>query len=771
MRITPSSRSRALRLHCFRQPIWIHSALALSAFFGTLPTRAQEKAAPDEEPVEVTEIVVRGTPSMDGDLRNTALVTSDEVKEQNVGSVVDAVRQEPGVSIQQTTPGQGTIYVRGFSGRAVGNTVDGVRLNTAFYRAGNNPYLALVDPYSLRRIVIEPGATSVEYGSDALGGAVLMSTSTPYFAPEDGTGRGPGVKLFQSFASNALGSRSHAELTQRWSQTALNLGMTYIRDQDVVPGGGMLSPDPESYVGLERAVGTPYQPQMQANQEGTAFEFFGANATLRQALRSWDITAKAQFGYRASLVRYDRIVPLFKEEYPTRFQAESAPMDRTMVAVSARHTEAAGVYRWSEILLAWQGLSETNFERRWDEVCLDDPPPAEAAPCLSRQRLTPRTTSAEEINRSDSGTARYVASLAFGKAISLRTGLDVHVDRIGSQAWETDLLANETTTVESRYPDGSTMSEGGVFAKAAFRFGALSGYLGARAMGFYAALPEQPGHQGYDRGLFDYSANVGLRYALLEGLAIVSNFGRGVRMPNIADFSGIGARAQGRYQLANYDVAPEHSYTLDLGIKLAQPWLNLDTFVFGSRYADAIILAPTTLDGAGYSPEGDRYYQSENAARIDYVGLDLSFRARVSSTLAIFGRYLAMLGTEHNPPDSGLPEETPADRVPPDQGELGVDFPVGAKFDFQIWGRFRSEQERLNDPVNLEDNRIPEGGTPGYMTLHMRGTYQLTRSIKTYGRIDNLTNALVLDHGSGFYGAGFSASLGIALDTEGNGAP
>src|SRR5690606_2173132 len=161
-----------------------------------------------------------------------------------------------------------------------------------------------------------------------------------------------------------------------------------------------------------------------------------------------------------------------------------------------------------------------------------------------------------------------------------------------------------------------------------------------------------------------------------------------------------------------------------------RPWLTLNTFAFASRYADAIILAPTTLDGAQYTPEGDRYYHSENAARIDYIGLDLSFRVLVGRGLALFGRYLAMLGTETNPADSGLPPETPADRVPPNQGELGFDVPWGTKFDFRVWGRFRADQQRLSDPINLEDNRIPVAGTPGYLTLHLRGTYRLTRAIE-----------------------------------------
>jgi len=720
-----------------------------------------------EEPiVEVTEVVVRGTPSTDADLRNSVVISGRDIVKQNAGSVVDAVRETPGVSIQQTTPGQGTIYVRGFSGRAVGHTIDGVRMNTAFYRAGNNPYLALVDPYSLRRIVIEPGATSVEYGSDALGGAVLMSTATPQFLGVEGDLEPPTLKLFQSFASNPWGQRSHAEVTHRLRRTAYHFGITYIRDQDIRPGGGQMSPDPDSYVELERAPQDPYRPQLQATQEGTGFEFVGANLAVRRAVDRWEITAKAQAGYRPTLARYDRILPLFKEEYPARFQAETTPMSRGMVALSARHTSDSPVYRWSELLVAWQGLSETNRDRRLREICLDEPPLVGGEECIGRLRLQPASHSTVEMNRSDSATLRWIAGFRAGESINLRAGVDLHVDRVGSEARETDLLTGQTQQAPARFPDGSVMSESGLFAKAAFHVSQLRGYVGARAMGFYVALPERLGHDAFDRGAVDFSVNAGVRYALTESVGLAANFGRGVRMPNVADFSALGARAQGRYQVPNQAIAPEHSYTLDFGVKVGFPWLTMNTFVFASRYADAIVLAPTLVGGQGFSPEGDRYYHSENASRIDYLGLDLSFRAQVNQTFAFFGRYLAMLGTETNPENSGLPRQTPADRVPPYQGEIGAELLAGSKWELKIWSRFRAKQQRLNDPVNLDDNRIPEGGTPGYLTLHARSSYRLAPGVEAFVGVDNVADSRVLDHGSGFYGPGFSVSTGIVLELE-----
>ena len=78
----------------------------------------------------------------------------------------------------------------------------------------------------------------------------------------------------------------------------------------------------------------------------------------------------------------------------------------------------------------------------------------------------------------------------------------------------------------------------------------------------------------------------------------------------------------------------------------------------------------------------------------------------------------------------------------------------------------RAPQDRLNDPINLDDGRIPEGGTPGYATLNVRGRVRASRQLQVFIAGNNLTNELVLEHGSGFYRAGTSATLGAQLTLE-----
>jgi outer membrane receptor protein involved in Fe transport len=245
-----------------------------------------------------------------------------------------------------------------------------------------------------------------------------------------------------------------------------------------------------------------------------------------------------------------------------------------------------------------------------------------------------------------------------------------------------------------------------------------------------APRPEPNGAPGYERTLADYAAELGASYELGHGIAIMVKGGRGFRSPNVDDLSAIGSRRQGRYQVPNPDLLPEHSYTADLGVKATRGALILQTAVFVARYADAIVLGPTSLGGQPTSLDGDAYYHSVNAARVDYQGVELRFSLPVHSRFAVFGRWLSMLGTQYGGEESDLPSETPADRVPPRQGELGVSANISPKLSAELFGSFRAAQQRLNDPTNLEDNRIAEGGTPGYVTLHARGTYVASSQLR-----------------------------------------
>jgi len=123
-------------------------------------------------------------------LNNTAASVSrtsaQEYYEKQTRTLPEALNTETGVMVQKTSPGQGSPYIRGFTGFRTLLLVDGIRLNTPVFREGANQYWNTVDSFSLEATELLKGAGSTLYGSDAIGGTLQAFTVTPEYAPEGG---------------------------------------------------------------------------------------------------------------------------------------------------------------------------------------------------------------------------------------------------------------------------------------------------------------------------------------------------------------------------------------------------------------------------------------------------------------------------------------------------------------------------------------------------------------------------------------------------------
>ena len=115
-------------------------------------------------------------------------VTGEDLRSRELSRTVpEALRAVPGVMVQKTSHGQGSPYMRGFTGFRNLFLIDGIRLNNSVFREGPNQYWNTVDPYSIGRIEVVKGPASVLYGSDAIGGTVQAFTKAPLtFAGEAG---------------------------------------------------------------------------------------------------------------------------------------------------------------------------------------------------------------------------------------------------------------------------------------------------------------------------------------------------------------------------------------------------------------------------------------------------------------------------------------------------------------------------------------------------------------------------------------------------------
>ncbi|HPA78924.1 MAG TPA: TonB-dependent receptor plug domain-containing protein, partial [Kiritimatiellia bacterium] len=143
--------------------------------------QAEEKAA---LPVELPDVMVTATRSEKEAAAlpfTTCLVSAEVMQMEKLSRTSpEALREIPSVMVQKTGHGQGSPFIRGFTGFHTLFLIDGIRLNNSTFRDGPNQYWNTVDPFCIESMEIVKGPGSVLYGSDAVGGTVNALTRSVF---------------------------------------------------------------------------------------------------------------------------------------------------------------------------------------------------------------------------------------------------------------------------------------------------------------------------------------------------------------------------------------------------------------------------------------------------------------------------------------------------------------------------------------------------------------------------------------------------------------
>ena len=118
--------------------------------------------------------------------------------------------------------------------------------------------------------------------------------------------------------------------------------------------------------------------------------------------------------------------------------------------------------------------------------------------------------------------------------------------------------------------------------------------------------------------------------------------------------------------------------------------------------------------------------------------------------VSVFGNATYTKGTQFG--DDG---QQPLSKIPPLHGQFGARWRRGDGLFFaEVMASWAAEQDRLS-PADIADRRIPEGGTPGYFRVDVRGGVRLSDTLRGSLTLENLSNESYRVHGSGVDGAGF----------------
>jgi hemoglobin/transferrin/lactoferrin receptor protein len=189
------------------------------------------------DPTNLPPVIVtasRGAEPVNRVAASTEARSATALEEAQTRTLPETLNRTTGVMVQKTSYGQGSPYIRGFTGFRTLMLVDGIRLNTPVFREGANQYWNTVDLASLDTVELLKGPGSALYGSDAVGGTVQAFTRMPEYAPDGGEVWGGRLAARVASAERSVTGRAEGEYgTDLWAGL---FGMTYKKFGDLEGG-------------------------------------------------------------------------------------------------------------------------------------------------------------------------------------------------------------------------------------------------------------------------------------------------------------------------------------------------------------------------------------------------------------------------------------------------------------------------------------------------------------------------------------------------------
>lgn len=640
----------------------------------------------------------------------TDVVTAREILEDNYRTAPEALQEIPGVMVQKTAHGQGSPFIRGFTGFRTLFLVDGIRLNNSTFREGPNQYFNTIDPLSVSRFEVVKGPASVLYGSDAIGGTVNAITKSP---TTYGDGFGHEVGLFQRAATAEHSYVAHPEGVFTWE-----------RDLGLYVAGSV-----KEFGDLRGGADT-------GTQENTGYD-------------EWDLDLKAEYFLRPNV----KLVAMHQ-----RVQQNNVP--RTHSTVFAE--PFAGSQVGSDLRRDLDHDRELTYLQlhAWDLP--DFVTAVRASVSWHEQRETEdriRGSGRRSIDGSDTGTFGFWVTADSPTPLGLFTyGLEYYHDNVNSFSTASPIqgpVADESAYdllgvfVQDRIPIGERweLTLGGRFNYAR----AEAGRFEDPTTGDAASLEE------------DWTAFVGsarLAYFLVpDRWTLFGGVSQGFRAPNLSDLTRLDIARSGELEVAAPGLDPEYFTSFEVGAKAGYEGLSVQAAYFYTLIDDMIVRVPTgqTTD------EGDAVVTKLNAGDGYVQGVELGVSYRFLPDWTVFGVGTWQDGEVDTFPTAAAVEvREPVSRLMPLTGILGVrwDHPNRRVFvEGQVTAAAR--QDDLSTADELDVQRIPPGGTPGYEIFSVRSGWRINDNARLTFAVENIADEDYRVHGSGLNGPGRNFVFGL----------
>lgn len=693
-------------------------------------------------------------------------------------STADVLLQSGHVAVQKSQQGGGSPIIRGFEASRVLLVIDGIRMNNLIYRNGHLQNSITTDPLALEAIEIGHGPSSLHYGSDALGGVVLMRTKQPYLLQTEASLTGNQQKnvyygqtaIRYNSANN--GTTVHVQLGGAQKHTGWLTTATINRLGDLMSGQNRnpFLPEGDSYIncpayvipGADGATNDHVVwPENQYRQYRSEYVQYDLMQKIRHRTPSGDEhLLNLQISNTGNISRYDRL-SLMSGGTADRPQPKFAewyygPQTRALTAYTYTGNNKAGADEL-RLTAAWQFVTESRHDRKLGNDERFD----------NYERVQMITLNSDWIRH-------------WG-VHKLHAGADGMLSFLHSTADIYNRVTGEKTNGQTRYPDGRNamhsaeafathtwQGPNGIRLQEGLRMGYASTYSSVTdtvAYPFFNSDAHLRRH--YLTGSFSASINwtPDTRWRLSSGIAT------GYRVPNIDNLSKVFDSKAGTVTVPNPHLRPEKTVTFDLTAKYSKNQFSFETTAYTTYFFDALVTVPGTYNGSTttiYHGTTCQVLTQTNAGTAILWGASAQASFTFLRQLTGYAQATYTYGQILDGGPTG-----PLDHIPPLFGRCGLKWESKQKiFECEGYTLFngRKPLSRYNltseDNIDLATTLGAEGkGMPAWFTLNLRAAWKPQKNVIMQLAIENIldTEYRVFASGINAPGRNFNATIGITF--------
>jgi hemoglobin/transferrin/lactoferrin receptor protein len=310
------------------------------------------------------------------DLSSHAVTISKrQIELSNPQTAADLLASSGAVFVQKSQVGGGSPMMRGFSTNRVLLVIDGVRMNTSIFRAGNVQNALRLDANNIAMAEAVFGPGSLIYGSDAIGGVMDFKTLNPSLS-NIGKAQFSGNAMGR-FSSANIEKVGHLDLNLGFKKVAILASGTFSDYGDTRMGsmGGFDSYRRNVYqstlisydsLGRKRVLDTFYRNSNPLIQKGSGFNQWNVMSKIRfQPSQYHRLTMAFHMSRSSNVPRYDRLIAIGNNGIPTFSEWYYGPEQWMMANIEYLNIKSSVIHSEMKINIAYQQNKESRFDRRY----------------------------------------------------------------------------------------------------------------------------------------------------------------------------------------------------------------------------------------------------------------------------------------------------------------------------------------------------------------------------------------------------------------------